>query len=78
MGTARLGGLALFILLCMFVAMCGIFVGVGGLLAGWTFAGPLLIGSGIGLAVIFWLTDALRPETFERFSSRERKQDREN
>jgi len=62
----------------MFVSMCGIFVGLGGLLAGWTFAKPLLIGSGLALAAIFWLTDALRPEIFERFSSRKRKQDREN
>ncbi len=53
-------------------------MGVGGLLAGWAFAKPLLIGSGLALAAIFWLADTLRPEIFERFSSRKRKQDREN
>lgn len=78
METSRLGGSALLILLCMFVSMCGVFLGVGGLLAGWTFAKPLLIGSGLALAAIFWLADTLRPEIFERFSSRKRKQDREN
>ncbi|WP_320201503.1 hypothetical protein RMR16_006920 [Agrobacterium sp. rho-13.3] len=75
MEKSRLGGTSRLIVLCIFVVMCGVFLGIGGLLAGWVFAKPLLIGSGIGLVAIFWLTDALKPETFDRFSFRKRKQD---
>ncbi|WP_296098402.1 hypothetical protein [uncultured Agrobacterium sp.] len=59
--------------LCIFVSMVGVFIGVGGLMAGREFAKLILIASATGMIAIFWLSDALQP--FDRFSSRKRKLD---
>ncbi|MGV1915727.1 hypothetical protein [Rhizobium sp. 22-785-1] len=59
--------------LCIFVSMVGVFIEVGGLMAGREFAKPILIASATGMIAIFWLSDALQP--FDRFSSRKRKLD---
>lgn len=61
------------LVLGIFVSMVGVFVGLAGLMADNEFAKPILIVSVTGMIAVFWLSDALQP--FDRFSSRERKQD---
>ncbi|WP_421361001.1 hypothetical protein [Agrobacterium rosae] len=73
MSERELSGSASILLLCIFVLMVGVFVGIGGLIAGWVFAKPILIASAIGMVAVFWLADAFK--SFDRFSFRKRKQD---
>lgn len=73
MKVPRLTKSSRLMVLCIFVSMVGVFIGVGGLMAGREFAKPILIASATGMIAIFWLSDSLQP--FDRFSSRKRKQD---
>ena len=73
MSEHRLPGSARILVLCIFALMVGVFVGIGGHMAGWMFAKPILIVSALGMMAAFLLADAFK--SFDRFSFYKRKQD---